>query len=119
MSHASEGSASSDSWPARDVAITVPAVVHNPYTHGYWTNIPPQPRTNGLAIASLVCSIAGVAFLALPAVLGLIFGLVARSQIRQSNGMQTGDGMALAGIIVGIAVIGFWALVFIVPVLTR
>jgi hypothetical protein len=61
----------------------------------------------------------GIVLFALPAVLGLIFGFVARSQIRQSNGMQTGGGMALAGVIVGIAVIGFWALVFIVPVLSR
>jgi hypothetical protein len=67
----------------------------------------------------LVCSITGILLLALPAVIGLIFGFVARSQIRQSNGAQTGGGMALAGIIVGIAVIGFWALLLIVPVLSR
>ena len=53
---------------------------------------PPRgAATNGFAIASLVC-----AFLCSP--LGLIFGFVARSQIRQTG--EAGDGLALAGIIV-------------------
>ena len=37
--------------------------------------------------------------------LGIIFGFVARGQIRQSNGAQGGNGMALAGIIVGFVVV--------------
>jgi hypothetical protein len=59
----------------------------------------PSRKTNGLAIASLVCSIAG--FLVIPLVLGVVFGFVARSQIMKSNGTQGGRGLALAGIIVG------------------
>jgi hypothetical protein len=59
----------------------------------------PSRKTNGLAIASLVCSIAG--FLVIPLVLGIVFGFVARSQIRNSNGTQGGQGLALAGIIIG------------------
>ncbi len=58
-------------------------------------------KTNGLAIASLVCGIAGIIFI--PAVLGVVFGFVARSQIRQSPGTQGGEGLALAGIILGFA----------------
>lgn len=46
--------------------------------------------TNGLAVASLVC-----AFLFAP--LGLIFGLVAKSQIKRTG--EEGDGIATAGII--------------------
>jgi hypothetical protein len=54
-----------------------------------------QPRgTNGFAIASLIC-----AFLCSP--LGLIFGLVAQSQIRQNG--QPGGGLATAGIVLSIA----------------
>ena len=63
---------------------------------------PLQQRTNGLAIASLVCGIGGFLFL-IPAILGIIFGFIARSQIRNSNGEQKDRGMALAGIIVGFA----------------
>ena len=64
---------------------------------------PGSQGTNGFAIASLVC-----AFLCSP--LGLIFGFIARSQIRQSR--QSGDGLALAGIIISavsiVAGIIFW-----------
>lgn len=62
----------------------------------------PVKRNNGLAVASLVCSCAGFV-LFIPAVLGIIFGFVARSQIRRSMGTQGGDGLAIAGIIVGFA----------------
>jgi len=118
--HAHAGSTGSGSWPAGQPATVTPVAAANyPYTYGYSAPAPPQPRNNGLAIASLVCSITGILLFALPAVIGLIFGFVARSQIRQSNGAQTGGAMALAGIIVGIAVIGFWALLLIVPVLSR
>jgi hypothetical protein len=76
---------------------------------GYGTASPYAPygqpaaqKTNGLAIAALVCGIGGFLFL-IPAILGIIFGFIARSQIRNSNGQQKGSGMALAGIIVGFA----------------
>ena len=69
----------------------------------------PVKRNNGLAVASLVCSCAGFV-LFVPAVLGIIFGFVARSQIRRSGGTQGGDGLAIAGIIVGFA----WIALFIV-----
>jgi hypothetical protein len=58
-----------------------------------------QQKTNGLAIASLICACAGL-FL-IPAILGVVFGFVARTQIKRSNGLQKGDGLAIAGIIVG------------------
>jgi Domain of unknown function (DUF4190) len=54
--------------------------------------------TNGLAIASLICSLAGFAIgISFP--VGAIMGHIARRQIQQSG--EQGDGMALAGIIVG------------------
>jgi hypothetical protein len=56
--------------------------------------------TNGLAVASLVASfffwIGG-----LGAILAIIFGFIARSQIKRSAGRQKGEGLALAGIIIG------------------
>jgi hypothetical protein len=59
-----------------------------------------QKKTNGLAIAALICGCAGFA-LFIPGILGIIFGFIARGQIKRSNGQQKGDGMAIAGIIVG------------------
>ena len=59
-----------------------------------------RAKTNGLAIAALVCGCGGF-LLFVPGILGIIFGFIARGQIKRSNGQQKGDGMALAGIIVG------------------
>lgn len=50
-----------------------------------------KPGTNGMAIASLIC-----AFFCSP--LGLIFGFIARNQIKQTG--QGGDGLAIAGIVI-------------------
>lgn len=74
-----------------------PAMPGSPY--GAW--FPVQRKTNGFAVASLVCSLGGIFTAGLSGILGVVFGFVARSKIRQSNGYETGDGMALAGIIVG------------------
>jgi len=75
------------------------------------------PKTNGLAIASLVCSFFFWLY-GIGAVLAIVFGFIARSQIKRSAGMQRGGGMALAGIIIGFAgiVIGVVLTVIIVAV---
>ncbi len=64
--------------------------------------------TNGLAIASMVLGI--VCLYGLGSVLALIFGFVARGQIRDSGGQQKGSGMATAGIILGFVGIGIMVL---------
>jgi len=66
------------------------------------------PSTNPWAIASLICSIVGIA------ILGIIFGHIALSEIKRSNGWQEGRGMALAGLIIGYIEIGLTVLVLIV-----
>jgi hypothetical protein len=58
--------------------------------------------TNGMAIASLVCSLLGWLCVIGP-ILGLVFGFIALNQIKQTG--QGGRGMALAGIIIGVLVI--------------
>lgn len=76
---------------------------------------PPVSTTNGLAVASLVCSfffwLSGIG-----SVLAIVFGFIARSQIKRSGGTQQGAGLALAGIIIGFAgiVIGIGIVVAIV-----
>ena len=81
-----------------------------PYAYGYSDPYGqmgyPAPRsTEGLAIASLVVSCVGVlglcayGFGGLLGIVGAILGHVARGRIRRSG--AEGDGMALAGIIVG------------------
>jgi hypothetical protein len=77
------------------------------------------PSTNGFSIASLVLGIVWV--FGLGAILAVIFGFVARKQIRESGGRQNGSGMALAGIIlglVGIAGLILW-IVFVAVVVNN
>ena len=73
---------------------------------------PMAAPTNGMAVASLVCACAGIIpfLFGIPAILGVIFGFVARGQIRRTNGMQGGGGLALAGIIVGFSLIALFIL---------
>lgn len=60
---------------------------------------PPRP-TNGLAIAAMVVSIVSLLLCCgSTGIVGAIMGHVARKQARQRN--EQGEGMALAGIIVG------------------
>ena len=55
-----------------------------------------------MAIISLVASIASwVLLFGIGGVVGVICGIVARNQIKASAGQQTGNGLAIAGIIVG------------------
>lgn len=73
--------------------------------------------TNGSAVASLVLSLAG--FFGIGSLLGIIFGYKARRDIRASGGYQGGDGLALAGIIIGyitgalfLLTLVFWFVIF-------
>jgi hypothetical protein len=69
------------------------------------------PTTNVLAIISLVVSLLGVfATFIIPfiaQIAAIICGHIARSQIMQSNGTQTGSGMALAGLIISYVMLIF------------
>jgi hypothetical protein len=71
--------------------------------YGYGVPAAPMSRpTNGMAIASMVVSLASILVCGFPAVVGAILGHVARRQIRERG--EGGEGMALTGIIVGWAV---------------
>ena len=73
----------------------------SPSNNGQYYQQQPQPvqGTNALAISSLVCGIIGWIIPILFALLAIIFGHVARSQIKRSG--QGGAGLALAGLILG------------------
>jgi apolipoprotein N-acyltransferase len=78
----------------------------------------PAARTNGLAIAALVLGVVGAftASFVLPSILALVFGLVSLSQIKRSAGTQGGQGLAIAGIVlgaVGVALGLIWLLLFV------
>ena len=72
------------------------------------------PALNGMAIASMVLGIIGVFGAAiLTSVPAIIFGHIARRQIRNTEGREGGEGMALAGLILGYVVTVLSALVIV------
>jgi hypothetical protein len=78
---------------------------------GYGAYPPPAAPTNTMAILALV-----LAFVFAP--LGVVFGIIARKQIRETG--EQGDGLALAGMIIGgvfTALIVIW-LIFVIFVFT-
>ena len=69
------------------------------------------PTTNVLAVISLIVSLLGVfSTFIIPFVAqiaAIICGHIARSQIMQSRGSQTGSGMALAGLVISYVMLIF------------
>jgi flagellar biosynthesis GTPase FlhF len=68
-----------------------------------------QQRTSGMAIAGFVC-----AFVCSP--IGLILSILGNSEVKKSNGMVGGGGLAIAGIVISAVNIvgGILAMVFFV-----
>jgi len=89
--------------PAGPLGPVIP--YHQP---GYYQAMVPVTPTNGLAIGSLVCGILEFFTFGLAAVPAVILGHLARGQIRRTG--ERGDGMAIAGLILGWLAIGGWAL---------
>ncbi len=61
----------------------------------------PQPQTEGLAIASMVCGIVGFVSCGLTGIAAAILGHKANRKIARSNGALGGSGFATAGLITG------------------
>jgi type II secretory pathway pseudopilin PulG len=62
----------------------------------------PEPKTDGKAIGSLILGILSLlCFSFLTGIPAIILGHISRSSIRQSMGRLKGEGMALAGLIMG------------------
>jgi hypothetical protein len=77
----------------------------------------PQSKTSGLAIAALVCGIAGLCTAGLGGIAGLILGIVAIRKVNRSAGQLTGKGLAIGGIIVGILSVLLWGVVIVITVI--
>ena len=110
----------SGGYPVGPAAYPPPSAYPQPFGYPY-AGQPLAPPTSGLAIASLVVSCAGVLGLCayglggFLGIVGAILGHVARRQIRERG--EGGEGLALAGVIVGwlttvIALLATAAIVF-------
>ncbi len=79
------------------------------------------PTTNSTAVISLILSILGAIGI-LPligSIAGIVTGSMAKNEIARSGGMQTGEGLAQAGVIIGwvgivLAVLGICVALLIV-----
>jgi Domain of unknown function (DUF4190) len=75
----------------------------------------PARPTNQLAIAALVCGCAQLFFSVLTGIPAVILGHIARRQIRETG--ENGDGMALAGLILGYVGIGLSVIFAVILIL--
>jgi hypothetical protein len=64
---------------------------------------PVTPKTNGLAVASLCCGLLQFFFGPLPTIPAIVFGHVARHQIKRTG--ERGSGLALTGLLLGWAAV--------------
>jgi hypothetical protein len=73
--------------------------------YGYYAPMyaqPAVPQTSGFAVASLICGVASwFLFFFIGGILAVVFGHMARREIRQSQGWKRGDGLAISGLIIG------------------
>jgi hypothetical protein len=74
-----------------------------PAPGGYGYGPPQSAGINGMAIASLVCSLLGMLCCGVGGLLGIILGVISLGQIKERG--QDGRGLAIAGIAIGGAAI--------------
>jgi hypothetical protein len=65
--------------------------------------VPAETQTNGLAIASFACGLGQFVFGPLATIPAIVFGHMARNQIRRTG--EQGAGLALAGLMLGWAAV--------------
>lgn len=94
-------------YPQQQAYPPPPAYGQPPYPYPY--PYPPARSTNGMAIASMVLGIVWVYWIG--SILALIFGYLALSEIRKSK--QAGEGMAIAGIVLGWIGVGILVIVLL------
>jgi hypothetical protein len=78
-----------------------PAYGQPAYGYGY----PAPPRTSGKAMWSMIVGIISIVFCYLGVLIGpvaIVLAVLGKKDIKRSNGAQTGEGMATAGLITGI-----------------
>ena len=73
--------------------------------------MPSTSHTSTMAIISLIGGITGFTVLPfLGSLAGIIFGHIAKSEIKKSNGMIGGNGMATAGLVMGYIAMALWCI---------
>lgn len=101
--------------PQGQYPVPVPPQFPQPYAA--------QAKTNGLCIASLVTALAPLVinwipvvqwFGLLSSIAAIILGAMGIKKVKESNGAETGKGLAVAGIIIGLVDIFLFIIVVVV-----
>jgi hypothetical protein len=74
------------------------------------------PRTNGMAIASMVLGLLCVPTFGALGIPAVVTGHIAKSQLR--SGREEGDGMATAGLVIGWLSVAGWAMMMLLAVVS-
>lgn len=102
---------------ARDASAQRGVAGHGEYylhPHATWTYR--APKTDELAVASLVCAAASFIIPLFPAVAAVLLGMASRRRIADGGGAAEGEGLAVAGIILGSLNLVFCFLVLLIVV---
>jgi Domain of unknown function (DUF4190) len=107
--------------------VQPPQGQYSPDGHWWWNGVqwvpvaqppgwyaPAARKANTMAVASLVLSILWLG--GLGSLLAVIFGISGRKQIERSQGQENGEGLAIAGLIVGILGL-LWTAFFIAVII--
>jgi len=93
-----------------------PSYSVQPLMQPMYANSPAAAKTNTMALMSLIFSLVGlVLFPGLLQLLALIFGIVAKNQIKNTG--EGGSGMATAGIVISSIVLFFGLVIVIIWIL--
>lgn len=92
-------------------APTAPGYTASPYAQPYGAPYPAPPRSNGLAITSLICGIVGLVLIPFFAsVVAVITGHMGLNQIKRDPGVG-GKGLAITGLVLGYVGVVFGLLI--------
>jgi hypothetical protein len=73
---------------------------------------PAAPPVSGLAIGALICGLAEVITFGIAGIPAIILGHSARAHIRETG--ERGDGLAVAGLVLGYLAVASWAFILLV-----
>ncbi|MGA5465799.1 DUF4190 domain-containing protein [Mycobacterium sp. NPDC050041] len=101
-------------WPGQWAATP-----NHPSGHPGYAGYPPPPGgygrppgTNTNAIIALIASAVGLVLCGVPAIVGVVLGVIAMRDTRRTG--QEGHGLALTAVILGAVVLAFYAIYLIV-----
>lgn len=104
--------------PSSGWSPTPPSPYGTPPYGGPPAGVPGYGKTDGMAVAALVCGILSfVCFGPLTGIAAIILGVLSRKRIDQSGGTLTGRGMATTGLVLGSIAVAITVIVLLVMII--